>query len=125
MLCNATHRIASQKTKTGSALFKFFSALKTVVQSGPVDQLTLNSKYSLSEEHLLRWHNASATAAAKDTRFDSSDTDSSKQAPELLQEAPYREIVRNAIAHLFRQVQVPKGSSFAYTVHYLIIFAIE
>ncbi len=47
-----------QKSGAAGALFDLVAALKTVIRSGPVDQITRSSRYSLSEEHLMRLNNS-------------------------------------------------------------------
>ncbi|GFR33870.1 plexin-B, partial [Trichonephila clavata] len=42
------------KNEAGSSLFLLFSAIKHQVEKGPVDAITHDARYSLSEERLLR-----------------------------------------------------------------------
>lgn len=42
------------QNEAGSSLFLLFSAIKHQVEKGPVDAITHEAKYSLSEERLLR-----------------------------------------------------------------------
>lgn len=42
------------QNEAGSSLFLLFSAIKHQVEKGPVDAITHDARYSLSEERLLR-----------------------------------------------------------------------
>jgi plexin A len=44
------------REQAGSQLFLLFSAIKRQVEKGPVDAITHDARYSLSEERLLREH---------------------------------------------------------------------
>ena len=44
------------KDQAGSSLFLLFSALKRQVEKGPIDEVTHDARYSISEERLLREH---------------------------------------------------------------------
>ena len=44
------------KNYAGSQLFLLFSAIKHQIEKGPIDSITHDARYSLSEERLLREH---------------------------------------------------------------------
>jgi hypothetical protein len=44
------------REQAGSQLFLLFSAIKRQVEKGPIDAVTHDARYSLSEERLLREH---------------------------------------------------------------------